>query len=45
MDCTVHGVTKNRTQLNDFHLAMAVSQTFSVLDDLASFEEYCSPIL
>ena len=43
MDCIVHGVTKNQTQLNDFHLAMAVSQTFLVLDDLASFEECCSP--
>ena len=37
MDCTVHGVTKNRTQLSDFHLALAVSQMSPVLDDLASF--------
>ena len=43
IDCIVHGVTKNRTQLSELHLAMAVSQTFLVLDDLASFEECCSP--
>ena len=24
MDCMVHGVTKNRTQLNDFHFHMAI---------------------
>ena len=26
MDCIVHGVTKNQTRLNDFHLIVAVTK-------------------
>ena len=31
MDCIVHGVTKNRTQLSDFHLAL-LGALISLLD-------------
>ena len=38
MDCIVHGVTKSRTQLNDFHFRFLLSGTLGKSDFISAFQ-------
>ena len=38
MDCIVHGVTKSRTQLSDFHFCFLLSGTLGKSDFISAFQ-------